>query len=116
MSVGAVLLALVALLLVAANLAYSLLSLACHRLRERRYPARLPLGIPLLGSALALVAAAWTVATGGQAWVAWLILLDTGGPIGWIVALLWRRMHALPKAGIPARMGALRQGRAGGIR
>ena len=116
MSVGAVLLGLVALLLVAANLAYTLLALACYRLRERRYPARLPLGIPLLGSLLALIAAAWMVSTGGQAWVAWLLMVDTGGPIGWIVALAWRRMHAHPRAGMPPRMRGLRQDRAGGVR
>lgn len=117
MSVGAVLLGLIALLLVTANLAYSLLSLSCHRLRERRYPARLPLGIPLLGSALALSAGAWMVASGGAGWVAWLVLVDTGGPLGWVAALIWRRTHLpRPPADVSSRLRGWRQDRAGGVR
>ena len=85
----------IALLVVAINLNYSLLSAAVYRLREQRWPARLPLGIPLLGTLA--VAVAWLGMPEGHGLRSLLLvlaLIDTGGPLAWLVArLLHRRPH-----------------------
>lgn len=84
------------------NLLFSAASMACFRLRERRWPERLPIGIPLLS--LALVALAWTQTVDGLPVAAYAIaLLDVGGPVGWIAAWVWRRAQGRAVIGLPVR-------------
>lgn len=82
----------IALLVVAINLNYSLLSAAIYRLREQHWPSRLPLGIPLLGTLAVTVA--WLGMPEGHGLRSLLLvlaLIDTGGPLAWLVARLLRR-------------------------
>jgi hypothetical protein len=94
----------IALLVVAINLNYSLLSAAIYRLREQHWPSRLPLGIPLLGSLAVLVA--WLGLPEGHGLRSLLLvlaLIDTGGPLAWLVArLLHRRPSHQPAAAASA--------------
>lgn len=91
----------IALLVVAINVHYSLLSAVIYRLREQRWPARLPLGIPLLGTLA--VAVAWLGMPEGHGLRTLLLvlaLLDTGGPLAWLVARLLHRRRR-PRAALP---------------
>ncbi|GIX36055.1 MAG: hypothetical protein KatS3mg126_1834 [Lysobacteraceae bacterium] len=108
-------------LLVVANLAWSALAVTAHRLREGRLPDRLPLGIPLLGTACLLLG--WTTcplpAPLGLG-VALLALLDSGGPLALLAdALLYRRRtaggagHAAPARLAQGRAGRRPAGRTG---
>lgn len=83
------------LLLVAININYSLLALAVHRLREGRWPMALPLGIPALGT-LSILLAWWTLPEAHPALgiLVPMLLLDTGGPLAWLVAHLLRRRRS----------------------
>ncbi|MCB1553172.1 MAG: hypothetical protein KDJ14_05140 [Xanthomonadales bacterium] len=82
-----------AALVVASNLLFVAASLACYRLRERRWPDRLPIGIPLLS--MLLLGAAWLQSAEGLPGAAYaLVPLDAGGPLGWLCAWGWRRAHA----------------------
>lgn len=85
----------IALLVVAINLNYSLLSAAIYRLREQHWPSRLPLGIPLLGTLAVVVA--WLGMPEGHGLRSLLLvlaLIDTGGPLAWLVARLLHRRPA----------------------
>lgn len=80
------------ILLVALNLNYSLLALLVHRLREGHWPLALPLGIPALGT-LCIILAWWSLPPSHDAHslLLLLLLLDSGGPLAWLVALALRR-------------------------
>jgi len=92
MSPGSVVSLVLGCALVLVNLNYTLLSIAMHRLREGQFPARLPLGIPLLGTAAALVSLWLSPDSGWAPLVISLCLADTGGPLWWLVAAMRRRM------------------------
>ncbi|MCK7593508.1 hypothetical protein [Pseudomarimonas salicorniae] len=80
------------ILVVALNLNYSALSLLVQRLREGRWPMALPLGIPALGSISALAASLGLPAGHpAQGALVLLFLIDTGGPLAWLVSRILRR-------------------------
>lgn len=93
------------ILLVAINLNYSLLALFVHRLREGHWPITLPLGIPALGL-LCIALAWWSLPTSHAAHSLLLLLalLDTGGPLAWLIALLLRRRQAARRGPGRARL------------
>lgn len=87
-----------AVALVLINLNYSLLALALYRLREGHWPAKLPLGIPLLAT-LAIAWAGWS-AEGALAveLLVVLLLADSGGPVWWLGSAVLRRLGRAQQA------------------
>ena len=79
----------------ALNFWLSFLAARVHRLRRGTEPARVPSGVPLVGSVL-LAAAAFALPNGSVMQLAALVLLalDTGGPHWFVLSQVSRRRPA----------------------